>query len=185
MKIYNTLKEVEADIVDGVLRINYDVTFNCDIDLPQISIIAWNIIAKGYIKVEGNIDVEGNIGVKGDIIAGNINAETINAEGDINAWHIDALNIKALNIKALDINAWDIDAGDINAGDINAVGNINAKHISYYAYLIAYNSIRCTSYTARRNQHAEPICLDGELEIIEEDKSGEGEAGENDKKSNF
>ena len=33
MKTYKTQKEVEKDIVDGVLEINEDVTFECNIDI--------------------------------------------------------------------------------------------------------------------------------------------------------
>ena len=44
MKIYKTQKEVEKDIVDGVLEINEDVTFECNIDIDA-SINAWDIKA--------------------------------------------------------------------------------------------------------------------------------------------
>ena len=44
MKTYKTQKEVEKDIVDGVLKINGDVTFECNIDIDA-SINAHNINA--------------------------------------------------------------------------------------------------------------------------------------------
>ena len=84
MKIYKTQSEVEADIKNGVLAIEGDVKFECNISI-EASIIVTN---------------------------GNITARNINA-WDINAWNINACDINARNITARDINAWDINAGDI------------------------------------------------------------------------
>jgi hypothetical protein len=85
MKVYKTQEQVEADIIDGVLKIDGDVTFKCDIhinaDINAMNIDAWNIKA-------GNID------------AWNIDA------GDIKAWNIKAGDIKAGDIKALDISYY-------------------------------------------------------------------------------
>ena len=86
-----------------------------------------------------------------------------------------SIDIEA-DIRARDINAWDINADDINADDINAsdiiARGINAWDINYYAFCNVCNSIKCTSIKARREKHAEPVCLDGQLEIItkEEEK---------------
>ena len=79
---------------------------------------------------------------------------------------IQASIINAHDINACDINAGDINAHDINAGDINA-HDINAHDISYYAFLTVYNNIKCKSYKSRRDNHSKPICLDGKLEIID------------------
>ena len=155
MKIYKTQAEVEKDIKDGILTINDDVTFEC------------------------SIDIEADIRVR-DINARGIRAKGIRAR-DINAWDINAKGIRAKDINAWDINADDINADDINAdyiisSDIRALGiiawNITATDISYYAFCNVYNSIKCTSIKARREKHAEPVCLDGQLEIItkEEEK---------------
>lgn len=83
MKIYKTQEEIEADIVDGVLRIDGDVRFE----------VSFAIYAD--IVVLGNIDALG------------INARDINAR-DIKACDINALGIKAWNIDALNINARNI-----------------------------------------------------------------------------
>ncbi len=72
------------------------------------------------------------------------------------------------SIDACDINACDINAYNIKAGDINAY-DINAGDISYYAFCFSYNSIKCSSIEARRENHSEPICLDGKLEIKEQE----------------
>ena len=142
MKIYKTQSEVEKDIKNGVLAIGDDVTFECSISIDA-SINAYNINAY-------------------DINANNIDACDINA-CDINAYDINAHNIDAFNIKACNIKANNIDACDINAN------NIDACDISYYAFCFSYNSIKCSSIKARRENHSEPICLDGKLEIKEQE----------------
>ena len=113
MKIYKTQEKVERDIKDGVLTINDDAKFECNISI----------------------------------------------DASINAWDIDAGDINARNINARNIDAGDIDAGDIKAWDIKA------RNISYYAFCSVYNSIKCLSIRGRRENHQEPVCLDGELTI--------------------
>ena len=144
MKIYKSQNEVIADIKDGVLVVNEDVRFECSISI------------EAKIIVKGNIDAE-------DITAVDIDAEDITA-WNIDAWDIDAGNINARNIDAGNIDAWDINAGNINARDINA-GDIDAGDIKYYAACLAYQNIACTSITAKRNKHCDPVCLDGKLTI--------------------
>jgi hypothetical protein len=99
MKIYKTQQEIEADVVDGVLKIKSDVKF-------EVS-----------FSIDASIIVTGNINAW-DINAWDINARNINA-GDIIAGDINAGNINAWDINARNINAGDIIAGDINAGDIS------------------------------------------------------------------
>jgi len=150
MKIYKTQREVEKDIKNGVLAIEGDVKFECSISIcASIKVTAGNINAR-------------------NINARNIDARNINAR-NINAWNIDARNINAWNIDARNINAWDINARDINAEDINA-RNINARNILYYAFCGVYNSIKCLSIKAERESHSEPVCLDGKLEIKDEEE---------------
>ena len=145
MKIYKTQREIEKDIKNGVLEIDGDVTFECSFSI------------NASIKVN----------------AGNITARDINA-WNITARDINAGNITAGNINAGDINAWNITARNINAGNINA-GNItardiNARDISYYAFCVVYDSIKCISIKARREKAQEPVCLDGKLEIKQKEE---------------
>ena len=84
MKIYKTQKEIEADIVDGVLKIRGDVKFE----------VSFSIEAKIIVKA-GNIEAW-NIEAR-NIEARNIKAEDIKAR-NIEAWDIEAWNIKAWNI---------------------------------------------------------------------------------------
>src|SRR3990167_8208184 len=81
MKKYNSQKEFEAKIKDGIFRSEESI------DITSF-----------------NLDVEAKIEVAGNIKAGNINAWDIKA-GNINAWDIKAGNINAGNINAGDINA--------------------------------------------------------------------------------
>ena len=90
MKIYNTQAEVDKDIVDGVLSISGNVTFNFN------------------LKMGADLIVE-----TGNIEAGDIKAR------DIEAWNIKARNIEAGNIKAGNIEAEDIKAGNIEARNIS------------------------------------------------------------------
>ena len=79
MKIYKTQQEVEADIVDGVLTIQGDVSFEFSLSIEASIIVnAWDINAR-------------------NIIARDINARNIIAR-DINAGDIIAEDIKAGNI---------------------------------------------------------------------------------------
>ncbi len=125
-------------------------------------------IKDGVLNCQGeDVRFECSIAIEASII----NALDINA-WNINAWNINAWNINAGDINARDINARDIDAWNINAGDINA-RDINARDISYHASCLSYNSIECRSIKAKREKHAEPICLDGEL-VIKKDEEIKG-----------
>ena len=48
--------------------------------------------------------------------------------------------------------------------------NFTGKKVSYWAFFNCYESIKCTSIEGRREPHAEPVCLEGKLEIISESK---------------
>ena len=78
-------------------------------------------------------------------------------------------NIKAHgNITACNIDSFDITACNIDAFDITAC-IIKAKNIEYYAFCIAYKSLKCESIAgARKNSFHK--CLDQEIEITKEIK---------------
>lgn len=62
-----------------------------------------------------------------------------------------------------DIKAYNIKARIIDAD------NINAEKISYHAFCIAYQSFKCKSIEARRENSIHK-CLDQEIEFIEDKK---------------
>ena len=98
-----------------------------------------------------------------NIVAHNIDAYNINAL-NIDAHNIDALNIDiALNIVAHNLNAHNIDARNLYAR------TIYADNIKYYAFCIAYESLKCKSISGRRRNSLHK-CLDQEIEIIKEEK---------------
>ncbi len=152
MKIYNTQSEIEADIKNGELFVDDDltITFDCTIDA---SINALNINAR-------NIDAL-------DIKAEDIKSRNINA-GNINALNINADDIKAWNINALNINARNIDARNINALNINAL-NINARNIFYYAVCFAHYTFTCQKIEGKR-ENAKHFCLDSDIKILTGEK---------------
>ena len=158
MKIYNTHKEVEKDVVNWILKVDDNIKFTFDLKM-DIDIIAHNIYAK-------NIDAN-NIHVM-IIKADNINIIDIKAY-DIYANYIKANDIKADDIYIINIEANNIDANDIKTNDINAyninVNKIDANDINYYAICIAYKTIKCKSIKGRR-KNSKHICLDWEIEII-------------------
>jgi hypothetical protein len=123
-----------------------------------------------------NIDVESDIKAC-DIKAKNIDAWNINAD-DIYAHDINAQDINARDINADDINARDICARDINARNIKALDikadditafSIKANDIGYYAFCVAYKSLKCHTIQGRR-ENSFHKCLDKEIEYIKEDK---------------
>ena len=114
-------------------------------------------IKNGVLAIGDDVTFECSISIDASINAYNIKA------CDINAYNINANNIDACDINANNINAYNINAYDINAN------NIDACDISYCAFCSAYNSIKCSSIKARRENHSEPICLDGKLEIKEQE----------------
>ena len=122
-------------------------------------------IKNGVLAIDGDVTFECSISISASIIVTN---------GDIYARDINARDINALDINAWDINAWDITAGNINARDINArdinAWDINAWDILYYAFCCVYQNIKCLSIKARRTPSKEPICLEGKLEIKEDEK---------------
>jgi len=95
--------------------------------------------------------------VDADLVDGNLIVDDcVKFECNVTIPH----NINAYNIDAHDITAYNIDAHDITA-----------YNIAYYAFCVAYGSIDCTSYTARRQPNSHPpICLDGELTIKKKTK---------------
>jgi hypothetical protein len=86
--------------------------------------------------------------------------------GDFNGW-----NFTGRDFTGNDFNGWNFNGWNFNGGDFNG-RDFNGKKVSYYSFFNCYGSIKCTSIEGRREPHADPVCLDGKLEIIPEEKSG-------------
>ena len=93
--------------------------------------------------VDGVLQYDGDIEITFDCVVG----------GDIDAGNIDALDIKANNIKANNIKANNIKAK-----------NIKANNIVYFAFCIAYNSLKCRSIKGTRVNSIH-TCLDKNIEF--------------------
>jgi len=74
-------------------------------------------------------------------------------------------NFNGRDFNGGNFNGGDFNGRDFNGGDFNG-GNFNGKKVSYWGFFNCYGSIKCESIKGRRELHAEPICLNGELEII-------------------
>ena len=103
----------------------------------------------------------------------NLKAHNIVAH-NIDAYNINALNIDARNLYARKIDiALNIVAHNLNAHNIDArnlyARKIDADNIKYYAFCIAYESLKCKSISGTRNNSLHK-CLDREIEIIEDEK---------------
>ena len=71
MKTYKTQAEVDADTIDGTLRVKDNVLFTCDTVLQKHLIVSGSIEAGGSIKAGWSIVAGGSIKAGGSIEAGN------------------------------------------------------------------------------------------------------------------
>jgi hypothetical protein len=90
--------------------------------------------------------------------------------GDFNGGDFKGRNFNGWDFNGGNFNGWDFNGGDFNGGDFNG-RNFKGGKISYYAVFIAYNSLKCTSWEKRRENALDPICLDGKLEIIQDEEN--------------
>ena len=88
MKIYKTQAEVEADVKDRVLKIDDDVTFDCDINI-KVHIICKDLICW-------------------DLDCRNFNCRDLHC-GDLICW-----DLHCLDIDCADLNCQDLHCRDLN-----------------------------------------------------------------------
>ena len=93
----------------------------------------------------------------GDFNGRNFNGNNFNG-GDFNGGDFNGNNF----------NGRDFNGGDFTGGNFNG-WNFNGKKVSYWAFFNCYYSIKCESIEGERENHTEPICLDGNIEIIKEE----------------
>jgi len=107
----------------------------------------------------------------------NFNGNNFNG-GDFNGNNFNGMNFNGNNFNGGDFNGnnfnggdftgWNFNGGDFTGGDFTG-GNFNGKKVSYWAFFNCYYSIKCESIEGERENHTEPICLNGKLEIIKEE----------------
>tara|TARA_R110000787_G_C13236689_1_gene427882 strand:+ start:100 stop:630 length:531 start_codon:yes stop_codon:yes gene_type:complete len=144
-----TADEFNTIVLNEDLEITFDCTIPCHIYTKNIK--AYNIKAS---------DIKASNIKASNIKASSIDASNIKAE-DIKTW-----NINADDIDASDIKTWNIKASNIKASNIDAL-NIDALNINYYAFCIAYRSLKCKSILGKRKNSFHK-CLDQEIEIKKE-----------------
>jgi len=97
---------------------------------------------------------------------------------NFNGWNFDGRNFNGNNFNGGDFNGWNFNGNNFNGRDFTGRdftgGNFNGwsfngKKVSYWAFFNCYYSIKCESIEGERENHTEPICLDGKLEIIKEE----------------
>ena len=81
--------------------------------------------------------------------------EDLVVEGDIKGYY--NLRVQG-NLNCMNLNCMDLDCR-----------NLDCMNLNFYAVAIAYNSLKCRSWEARRDNHIIK-CLDGEIEVTGEGK---------------
>jgi len=82
MKIYKTQQELEADIKDGLLRVDDNVKIECNINI-NASIICWNLDCM------------------------NLNCGNLNC-WNLNCWNLDCRDLNCRNLDCRDLNCMDL-----------------------------------------------------------------------------
>ena len=139
--------------------------------------IKGNLILEKDTTFEEDLKVEGNIlGKDGEkfnlVVKGNLNCWNLDCR-DLNCWNLDCGNLNCGNLNCWNLNCLDLDCENLNCLDLNCLDldceNLNCLDLDFHAIAIAYNSFKCKSWKARRDNHIIK-CLDGEIEVTEEDK---------------
>ena len=88
MKIYKTQQELEADIKDGLLKVDDDVKIECNINI-NASIICRNLYCW-------------------DLDCGNLNC------GNLDCMDLDCGDLNCGNLECMDLNCGDLDCMDLS-----------------------------------------------------------------------
>jgi len=85
MKIYKTQQELEADIKDGLLKVNDDVKIECNINI-NASIICWNLDCM-------------------NLNCGNLNCGDLNC-GNLNCWNLDCRDLNCMDLHCRNLSYY-------------------------------------------------------------------------------
>ena len=111
-----------------------------------------------------------------DFNGGNFNGRDFNGR-NFNGRNFNGRDFNGGNFNGMNFNGWNFNGGNFNGGNFNGWDfngrNFNGKKVSYWAFFNCYGSIKCESIESRREPHAEPVCLDGKIEIIKPDEPKE------------
>ena len=87
--------------------------------------------------------------------------------GDLKCWDLKCRDLKCGDLKCRDLECWDLKCGDLKCRDLKC-GDLKCWSLNYYAFAIAYNSFRCKTAKARR-ENGFHKCLDSEIEYIKDE----------------
>ena len=77
------------------------------------------------------------------------------------------MDLKGYNLECRDLRCWNLRCNDLNCSDLRC-RDLVCNDLSYYAFAIAYNSFRCKTAKARR-ENGFHKCLDSEIEYIKDE----------------
>ena len=124
---------------------------------------------KKYLDKDKNLHLENeNVRIEYQVEKGEMNdvyCQDLFLMDDSQKFNFNGRNFNGGNFNGRDFNGWNFNGGDFNGRNFNG-WDFNGKKISYFAFFNCYGSIKCESYEGRRKPHAEPVCLDGKIEII-------------------
>ena len=98
MKIYKTQQEVEADIKDGLLKVNDDIKIECNINI-NASIMCRDLDC-GYLYCQ-NLDCW-------DLDCMDLNC------GDLNCMDLNCMDLDCKDLNCMDLNCRDLHCGDLS-----------------------------------------------------------------------
>jgi len=97
---------------------------------------------------------------------------TINISLDLECWDLECWDLKCWDLECWDLECWDLKCGDLKCRDLKCwdlkCGDLKCYDLNYYAFAIAYNSFRCKTAKARR-ENGFHKCLDSEIEYIKDE----------------
>lgn len=107
----------------------------------------------------------GNTYVIEDDVTININ---LDLEGySLRCWDLECRDLRCYNLRCWDLECWDLRCRDLRCWDLKC-WDLRCRDLNYYAFVIAYNSFRCKTAKARR-ENGFHKCLDSEIEYIKDE----------------
>jgi len=135
-----------------------------------MKIIKGNLILKEDTTFNEDLIVKGNIICEGGIW--DLKCRYLKCR-DLECWDLECHNLECNDLKCRNLECWDLECRnlecsdlecrDLECGDLKCY-NLECNDLNFYAFVIAYNSLKCKSWKSRRKNHIIK-CLDKEIEI--------------------
>jgi hypothetical protein len=92
---------------------------------------------------------------------------TININLDLECYNLKCNNLECYNLKCINLKCNDLKCNDLKCNNLEC-WDLVCNDLRYYAFAIAYNSFRCKTAKARR-ENGFHKCLDSEIEYIKDE----------------